>query len=947
MNRSKMIKGLIGVAVFCWVLGFGEQKVAYAESEEWTVEPVPATISYQGRLLKDGVPVNGTLKQLKFQLLHKKDNTLEPVPVGAELEVEEGKDVKVTNGIFTAKIDISEALSYFDGRALWLKLVKGRFTPNGGTSEWIGPFPEQPLLPAPYALGLRPDAKVNYAIKAGDADTVDGKHASELGGTGAGDGHSLDAADGDPKDVVHVDKEGNVTFSGTVHREGDGKLLWNWSKMAFRAGSVYSNEWDDPNVGTNSTAMGASTKASGEYSTAMGKRTTASGYCSTAIGNQTTASGNFSTAMGAYTTANGEYSTAMGYKTEANGDSSTAMGRYSRALGYCSTAMGYDTIASGTYSTTMGYKTRADGECSIAMGSIIVSGDRSFGFNADPEHLWVVDDDNVFVIKGANVGIGVLSPSEKLEVVGTVNVFGTVKANKFVGDGSGLTRITPSSLDAADGSPENAVYVNNEGNVGIGTTNPEEKLTIRDGNLELQPSWPISDEPFSFNSPELRLASMFKSTGSPVKSTYIFQNIVTDPEAYKTRLGIFANANEVVSITSNRRIGIGTTEPLAKLSVHSSRATEEGLLVKGADGQRADLLQIRDAGGNRLVIVDKSGNVGLGTTNPQEKLTIRDGNLELEPPKPDVGESFNSPELRLRAEFNRGGTIMVHTHRLQNIVTDPTTHKTRLGIFTNANEVVSITSEQKVGIGSTEPLAKLHVDSEDAGVRAIYAESNGEIATIRVENTHGFEIPEAGGAKGLAGIFKGGLGVMNGPIFTGSVYSINFAIASLGEKVGNNDIASAGDLIAADDLIVGGDAHIDGHIYVVGGKKHAVVKTDNYGTRLTYADESTEVFFFDRGKGQLKNGQVTIELDPIFLETITVDEEHPLTVYVTPTSECKGLYVAQTTNSSFTVKELCNGKSNATFDWEVGGKRKGFENERLAEFKLESGGEKLAKLATK
>lgn len=39
------------------------------------------------------------------------------------------------------------------------------------------------------------------------------------------------------------------------------------------------------------------------------------------------------------------------------------------------------------------------------------------------------------------------------------------------------------SLDAADGSPLDAVYVNNEGNVGIGTTSPGEKLSVA-GTIE-------------------------------------------------------------------------------------------------------------------------------------------------------------------------------------------------------------------------------------------------------------------------------------------------------------------------------------------------------------------------------------------------------------------------------------------------------------------------------
>jgi hypothetical protein len=41
------------------------------------------------------------------------------------------------------------------------------------------------------------------------------------------------------------------------------------------------------------------------------------------------------------------------------------------------------------------------------------------------------------------------------------------------------------SLDAADGNPADAVYVDNEGNVGIGTTNPEAKLDVSGGEIKV------------------------------------------------------------------------------------------------------------------------------------------------------------------------------------------------------------------------------------------------------------------------------------------------------------------------------------------------------------------------------------------------------------------------------------------------------------------------------
>jgi hypothetical protein len=48
------------------------------------------------------------------------------------------------------------------------------------------------------------------------------------------------------------------------------------------------------------------------------------------------------------------------------------------------------------------------------------------------------------------------------------------------------------SLDAVDGAPTNAVFVNAEGNVGVGTTSPGEKLTVRDGSILQRPGDPLS-----------------------------------------------------------------------------------------------------------------------------------------------------------------------------------------------------------------------------------------------------------------------------------------------------------------------------------------------------------------------------------------------------------------------------------------------------------------------
>jgi len=129
-------------------------------------------------------------------------------------------------------------------------------------------------------------------------------------------------------------------------------------------------------------------------------------------------------------------------------------------------------------------------------------------------------------------------------------------------------------------------------------------------------------------------------------------------------------------------------------------------------------------------------------------------------------------------------------------------------------------------------------------------------------------------------------------------------------------------------LLAKANVQVNGNLTVT-GTKSAVVKTQEGVVRAVYSDESAEVYLFDRGRGRLVDGEATISLDPVFLQTVTVSERYPLWVQVTPTASCNGIFVQQTGAAGFTVEELFQGRSNATFNWEIGAKRKGFEDRRL------------------
>jgi len=98
---------------------------------------------------------------------------------------------------------------------------------------------------------------------------------------------------------------------------------------------------------------------------------------------------------------------------------------------------------------------------------------------------WWSNKPNMYAIPSGDIGIGTTNPQDKLDVVGIIHSRlggfkfpdNTTQTTAAFGDGH--------SLDANDGSPVDAVYVDNNGNVGIGTAQPISKLDVKGGNVSI------------------------------------------------------------------------------------------------------------------------------------------------------------------------------------------------------------------------------------------------------------------------------------------------------------------------------------------------------------------------------------------------------------------------------------------------------------------------------
>jgi len=302
----------------------------------------------------------------------------------------------------------------------------------------------------------------------------------------------------------------------------DARTFFDKSKGAFRAGKAIGTEWDNPNRGNVSVAMGLKTTASGDRSVALGNTTEAIGSEAFAMGFESIASGTRSVAFGTSTVASGTNSFATGYQTSASGNDgalatgnqttasgteAVAMGFQSTASGNRSAAFGTATVASGTNSLAAGFQSTASGNGgSIAIGNQTTASGfsstamgvsttaESFGettigrYNTDytpnSTNSWNVNDrlfvigngtgtganssNAIVVLKNGNVGIGESYPTQLLHLSGTSGTDGI----KFP---DGTTQITAYS---GFGNTLDEAY--DEGGPGIGRT-----ITADNGSVKI------------------------------------------------------------------------------------------------------------------------------------------------------------------------------------------------------------------------------------------------------------------------------------------------------------------------------------------------------------------------------------------------------------------------------------------------------------------------------
>ena len=253
------------------------------------------------------------------------------------------------------------------------------------------------------------------------------------------------------------------------------------------------------------------------------------------------------------------------------------------------------------------------------------------------------------------------------------------------------------------------------GRVGIGTSSPETPLHIEGNNSALQTLRNTASGQGSFtqwydHDDTIRL--IVGTDGSFFSGTDNQASIATwtnHPIAF------FTNQQQRMILDTSGNLGIGTATPSAKLHIDTGDNSTVPFRINGTN----------ETGGSvtHFYVDNASGSVGIGTNSPSGDLTVYDAedgtNVRI-----DTGSATNDAAITFLQQGSTFGRVGYdHSNSAVKLV---------YGAFSNNG--IAIDSSNNVGIGTTDPGTALHVHD------------TGDVNVLRLEDDDGTcnQNPEAG-----------------------------------------------------------------------------------------------------------------------------------------------------------------------------------------------------------
>jgi hypothetical protein len=347
---------------------------------------------------------------------------------------------------------------------------------------------------------------------------------------------------------------------------------------------------------------------------------------------------------------------------------------------------------------------------------------------------------------GGNVGIGTTNPDSLLEIEFAENT-GTTKQmlhldyNPVDNYGSTLFKISSGSNSAAVTQIE---QVTSGGNGSFGTYQDTNIInrgvsSISAGNINF-----ITGSNTSTSSIVMTIGggSQKGNVGIGETSPTSKIHVIGQDATFYSNTG---SQSMQVGRNANERLELYVNDQMAKITAiqdSDNNGTHDFILNRIFAGTGANNFRIQKDGSTQL-IVDTTGNVGIGTTSPTAKLHIHTNDsttndlvnsLTITNRSTGTTTTGFGGEIRFQAERNNG--VNQNTGRIASVaeVNSGTNISSGLSFWTSAvgvmDEKVRISYDGKVGIGTTTPNAKLDVQGTQGQLFSVTDDLSGDIFSV-------------------------------------------------------------------------------------------------------------------------------------------------------------------------------------------------------------------------